>query len=289
MTLTPDEYDDLFKQIDFKTRPYGGRKDYVEWAKSKINKKIASYLKKGNVLDAGGGYGHLKYFLADDQIYHNLEYSKEIQKYDLSEYKIIGTALSLPFKDNTFENVVSGDVLEHVPDKRKYLEECFRVLNSNGVFVVNTPTPGTPNQRFYSSFCFYFFLAGAFIMRLFFSLSSKSNGHDFITIPDAAIDEPSDEYWLYSTLNDVGFTIIDGKRTAVHLPLGLDGRLWQKIADSFINESYGNSVLFACKKEIKQGRSRSFESLDVLIKQNNFFGEKLQIVSEKIISTFTKI
>jgi ubiquinone/menaquinone biosynthesis C-methylase UbiE len=283
MSTTSTVYDELYKQVDFTDTPFGGNRDYIEWLKTKINKRIASYLKPGRVLDAGGGYGHLKYFLSDDQIYHNLEYSKEIQKYDDSYYKVIGTGLSLPFKNNTFENVVSGDVLEHVPDKIKYLEECFRVLKNDGVFVINTPTIGSPAERFYRSIWFYIFMMGAFFNKLF-----KHKEYIQVRIPNGVIDEASDEGWLYSTLKEIGFTFVDGKRTAIHIPFSLDGKVWRKIVDTFIDESYGNSILFACIKDTRAVKSRNLKSMNVVPKKDNYFEHKIKNISKKIDLTFLK-
>jgi hypothetical protein len=78
MNSTQDAFNELYKQIDFNSQPYGVDQDHIKWIKSKINTEIASHLQPGKTLDAGGGYGYLKNFLSDDQIYFNLEYSTEI-------------------------------------------------------------------------------------------------------------------------------------------------------------------------------------------------------------------
>jgi ubiquinone/menaquinone biosynthesis C-methylase UbiE len=39
---------------------------------------------------------------------------------------------NLTFEDNSFDLVISLNVLEHVPNPAKYLQECFRVLRSGG-------------------------------------------------------------------------------------------------------------------------------------------------------------
>ncbi|MCR4317523.1 MAG: class I SAM-dependent methyltransferase [Planctomycetes bacterium] len=47
--------------------------------------------------------------------------------------------LALSFQDETFDLVFHGDVLEHVPDYRKALRECARVLRKGGVLVFTVP------------------------------------------------------------------------------------------------------------------------------------------------------
>ena len=54
----------------------------------------------------------------------------------------------LPFDDDTFEAVVSFQVIEHVKDDRSFVSEARRVLKKNGVFILATPNkilrlPGT--------------------------------------------------------------------------------------------------------------------------------------------------
>lgn len=283
MNTTQDAFNELYKQIDFNNQPYGVDQDHIKWIKSKINREIATHLQPGKTLDAGGGYGYLKNFLSEDQIYFNLEYSKEIQKWDKSEYKVIGSGLQLPYRDNTFENVVSGDVLEHVPDKKQYLKESYRVLKENGIFVINTPTIGSPAQRFYASLWYYLFFFGAFLQKVFHKIFNKPQEYTDLDVPEGILDEPSDEKWLYSTLNEVGYKVFFGRRTAPHLPFGLDGKFWRKIVDNFIGEEYGNSMLFVCKKDMNNTKSKSFESLGIIPIDRGYFCKKLGKVTKKLV------
>jgi SAM-dependent methyltransferase len=52
---------------------------------------------------------------------------------------VVADAQTLPFPDQSFDAVVSVEVIEHVPDGRAMLTECHRVLKPGGWAVVSTP------------------------------------------------------------------------------------------------------------------------------------------------------
>src|SRR5215218_66776 len=55
-----------------------------------------------------------------------------------------GSALSLPFADETIDKAVSSEVLEHLPDDRAAVAELFRVLRPGGTLVVTVPSARYP-------------------------------------------------------------------------------------------------------------------------------------------------
>jgi len=50
-----------------------------------------------------------------------------------------GSILNLPFKDNTFDYVISSDVIEHTPDPYKATIELIRVLKPGGKLCITVP------------------------------------------------------------------------------------------------------------------------------------------------------
>lgn len=46
---------------------------------------------------------------------------------------------NLSFPDNTFDFILSNQVMEHILDEKKYLSELFRVLKPGGLFILNFP------------------------------------------------------------------------------------------------------------------------------------------------------
>lgn len=51
-----------------------------------------------------------------------------------------GDALRLPFKDTHFDKVICSEVLEHVPDDNKAVQELMRVLKDDGTLAISVPT-----------------------------------------------------------------------------------------------------------------------------------------------------
>ena len=50
----------------------------------------------------------------------------------------VANALDMPFADNSFDLVWSLESGEHMPDKGKFLQECYRVLQPGGLLILAT-------------------------------------------------------------------------------------------------------------------------------------------------------
>lgn len=57
-------------------------------------------------------------------------------QYENTQKFILGTATDLPFKDNSFDTILLFDVLEHVEEEEKVLNELYRVCSGNIIFSV---------------------------------------------------------------------------------------------------------------------------------------------------------
>lgn len=60
-----------------------------------------------------------------------------------------GDLFSQKFPDETFDTVVMGHVIEHVPNPIELFKECHRILKKGGVFVVTTPNASSPGSNYY--------------------------------------------------------------------------------------------------------------------------------------------
>ncbi|MEM0992183.1 MAG: methyltransferase domain-containing protein [Bacteroidota bacterium] len=52
---------------------------------------------------------------------------------------VVGDVYHLPFKTESFDAIISAEVIEHVADPATYLEKLIRVLKKDGVLVISTP------------------------------------------------------------------------------------------------------------------------------------------------------
>jgi ubiquinone/menaquinone biosynthesis C-methylase UbiE len=98
----------------------------------------------GNLLEVGCGEGRgvtwlmpkVEKFSAIDKITEIVEGLKK--KFPQGNF-ISGNIPPLPYEDNTFDCVVSFQVIEHIKDDNLYLEEISRVLKPNGLALITTP------------------------------------------------------------------------------------------------------------------------------------------------------
>jgi SAM-dependent methyltransferase len=97
-------------------------------------RQCASFV-KGQTLDVGcGRRPYEKTFFAGASKYVGTDYLS-----DRSRPDVVASALAIPFEDNSFDTVVSTEVLEHVPDPLRALSEMRRVLKPGGFLVLSTP------------------------------------------------------------------------------------------------------------------------------------------------------
>ncbi len=52
---------------------------------------------------------------------------------------VLADATRLPFKEDTFDGVISFDVIEHVEEDKRFVDEAFRVCKQGGKLIIGTP------------------------------------------------------------------------------------------------------------------------------------------------------
>lgn len=55
----------------------------------------------------------------------------------------------LPFKDNTFDVVISNQIIEHVSNQEEHIKEIYRVLRNKGICYLATPNKYWPIEPHY--------------------------------------------------------------------------------------------------------------------------------------------
>jgi len=132
---------------------------------AKLREKVAPYrfklaaknivreleLKRGEkILELGSGLGLLGQEIGDeidgkiDYFGVELAYIPANESKKRIDVPVQADALNLPFSDNSFDAVVSMDVLEHIPDSEKVIGEIHRVLKpgKKAFLVIADPSEG---------------------------------------------------------------------------------------------------------------------------------------------------
>lgn len=133
-------YQELDRTYPDRSNTYG---EYNE--PSGLLRAIARVQRSARILELGAGGG----FLAEDILDLGFE---DVVLSDFSstaleelharfpDLTVVGADASrLPFKDRTFEVVITSDVIEHLPDLVQHVQEVARVLVTGGLYLLKTP------------------------------------------------------------------------------------------------------------------------------------------------------
>ncbi|MBW1971998.1 MAG: class I SAM-dependent methyltransferase [Deltaproteobacteria bacterium] len=105
------------------------------------------FVKDKKVLDVASGTGYGTKLIAEhgakdvfgvDIDLLSIKYSIDKFFHKRSHF-IVGDALYLPFKDNSFEVIIAFETIEHVDNPERFLKEISRILISKGIFLCSTP------------------------------------------------------------------------------------------------------------------------------------------------------
>jgi ubiquinone/menaquinone biosynthesis C-methylase UbiE len=119
--------------------------DLLHHHKLRVLKRLYKKYFKGRVLDIGCGLSLFTAYkktewpfriIAGD-IVHGRMREREEERPDITW--LVFDAAYLPFKNNSFESLFAGEILEHLPDPESALREWNRVQKKDGVLIVTTP------------------------------------------------------------------------------------------------------------------------------------------------------
>jgi SAM-dependent methyltransferase len=74
----------------------------------------------------------------------DFDFERTLEAHQRSPYIVNGASEVLPFPPNTFDALLSHEVLEHVSDDRRSVQEMVRVLRPGGVILLFIPNRGYP-------------------------------------------------------------------------------------------------------------------------------------------------
>ena len=113
-----------------------------------LEKTLTAIPAGSSILDAGAGQqqfrkycAHLRYVSQDFSQYDGKGDGAGLQdgKWDTSKIDIVCDITSIPAKDSSFDAVMCTEVLEHVPDPVKALNELVRLVRPDGWLILTAP------------------------------------------------------------------------------------------------------------------------------------------------------
>lgn len=109
------------------------------WANSRL--KIVEELvngKNNRILDLGCGPGYMgALFARENNVLFGDSDAKNLVK--IKGEQIVLDGRNLPFKDDVFDYVICADVLEHVYEDDKVLDNIYRVIKRGGKAIITVP------------------------------------------------------------------------------------------------------------------------------------------------------
>jgi len=111
-----------------------------------IIKLVKKYSKGKKVLDIGCAQGNIATLLAEegfctiafDLSQNFLEYARKKREFGEISY-VCGNALCLPFRKETFDAIILGELIEHIAYPEMLIKEAKRCLKNGGIILITTP------------------------------------------------------------------------------------------------------------------------------------------------------
>ncbi len=112
-----------------------------------VAEALAALPAGARLLDAGAGEcqykkhcAHLKYVAQDIAVYDGKgDAGLQTGSWDFSQIDIVSDILDIPEPDASFDAVLCTEVLEHLPDPVRALDEMARLLRPGGTFIITAP------------------------------------------------------------------------------------------------------------------------------------------------------
>ncbi len=111
-------------------------------------------LKDKKVLDLGCGKGRLaKILIGKGASVTGVDLSEKLlevaSRNVIGANFIVGSATELPLADDSFDFIICVEVLEHVPNYKKAVEEMMRVLKKNGKIIIIDKNIASVHRRYF--------------------------------------------------------------------------------------------------------------------------------------------
>lgn len=121
----------------------------------KALQEVRHQVKSGIILDVGCGMKPYESILnASGSAYYGTDYPITMKgSYgESTKADFFSDSTLLPFKKNTFDTLLSTQVLEHVSDPKKAIQEMGRVLKPGGIIIISAPMTWPLHEEPYDFF-----------------------------------------------------------------------------------------------------------------------------------------
>ena len=146
MKANQKDYWDTFRKRRTPNHPVV--KAFVE-PKIDFIKENIGHIENLTVLDVGCGNGYFTSNFSKFSYTVGLDYSRFMLSINPCNKLIQSSALSLPFKDNTFDLVFCSNLLHHIDDPTKAIKEMKRV--SRKFVIISEPNRNNPLMALFSA------------------------------------------------------------------------------------------------------------------------------------------
>jgi len=179
-----------------------------EFQKSQLNSIRNMLMDAGprRVLEIGVGRGRASSWLRDSWEYIGIEVNRsllQLARRGGPETLVLASGTFLPFRREAFDAVVAYDVLMHIWDRDRFLNECRRVLCPTGVLIVNYLRRFSPGWRKYVM---------AWVLRPRRMLSSRDRRFDRTRKVEGSISRRG--FWTTIVMHETSSPILLGKKMA---------------------------------------------------------------------------
>jgi SAM-dependent methyltransferase len=115
---------------------------HPQWFAYRYERRKHEYvgrLSSGRILDIGCGRQTVRKYFKASHTYYGLDSLETGLPLYNTIPSIFGDAVHLPFPDETFDTVILLEVLEHLNDPIRAMQEARRVLKLDGILIISTP------------------------------------------------------------------------------------------------------------------------------------------------------
>lgn len=117
-------------------------------SETRVHEYILSELPKteGSILDVGCGKAWVaelccpKNYKVVSMDISLTNVAKALTKYPFANHSaVVADVFNLPFKENSFDYIIASEIIEHVVDPAKFVENLMKVLKPGGLLLITTP------------------------------------------------------------------------------------------------------------------------------------------------------